>query len=256
MFSRPHTINQSLSYPFLPTVPTFTARETDVSRHNRGNSGAPHYPPTKFVQLLLLRNSEIARQNWGTCLDRERCNLISEELVCWIHSPIALSISEHKDQKHKSVIAEMWEPTLQGSPHLQSQLQSCYRLTFSWPFSYIYFSSFTFPGTPYRISFLFFCWLPCHFYLAVIEQQQQQADWNEIFYLIPSSNTPLFYSVYCMFIYDSPNAHNITISVLTRVTSPPSSTPRRIPSYLLLTILIYFLFIFHIPRNTLPDFQQ
>ena len=39
---------------------------------------------------------------------------------------------------------------------------------------------------------------------------------------------------------------------LTRVTSPPNSAPRRFPSYLLL----YFLFIFYLPRCTLPDFPS
>ena len=33
-------------------------------------------------------------------------------------------------------------------------------------------SYFTFPGVPYRISLLFLPWLPCHFYLVVIEQQR------------------------------------------------------------------------------------
>ena len=37
--------------------------------------------------------------------------------------------------------------------------------------SFIYFLSFTFPGAPYWI---FFHFLPCHFYLVVIEQQQRQ----------------------------------------------------------------------------------
>ena len=41
---------------------------------------------------------------------------------------------------------------------------------------------------------------------------------------------------------------------LTRVTSPPNSTPRRFPSHLLLTLILYFLFIFYLPRCTLPDF--
>ena len=31
-----------------------------------------------------------------------------------------------------------------------------------------------FPGAPNRIFLLFLPWLPCHFYLVVIEQQQQQ----------------------------------------------------------------------------------
>ena len=37
--------------------------------------------------------------------------------------------------------------------------------------SLISFSYFTFPGVPYRIFLLFLPWLPCHFYLVVIEQQ-------------------------------------------------------------------------------------
>ena len=48
------------------------------------------------------------------------------------------------------------------------------RLTFSVSFSYISFSYFTFPSAPYRILLLFLPWLPCHFYLAVIEQQVLQ----------------------------------------------------------------------------------
>ena len=35
---------QLLFNPFLPTVPTFAVRETDVSRHNGGPSGAPLKP--------------------------------------------------------------------------------------------------------------------------------------------------------------------------------------------------------------------
>ena len=34
----------SNSNPFMPTVPTFAARETDVSRHIEGTSGAPLKP--------------------------------------------------------------------------------------------------------------------------------------------------------------------------------------------------------------------
>ena len=43
---------------------------------------------------------------------------------------------------------------------------------------------------------------------------------------------------------------------LARVTSPPNSTPRRFPSYLLFTILLYFLSIFYHPRWTLLDFPS
>ena len=48
-----------------------------------------------------------------------------------------------------------------------------FRLIFSVPFSYIFFSSFTFTGAPYRIFLLFLPWFPCHSYLVVIKQQQQ-----------------------------------------------------------------------------------
>ena len=41
------------------------------------------------------------------------------------------------------------------------------RLIFSVPFSYISFSSFTFPGAPYRIFLPFLPWLTCHFYLVI-----------------------------------------------------------------------------------------
>ena len=35
--------------PFLPTVPTFAVRETDVSRHNGGTLGAPLKPSETLV---------------------------------------------------------------------------------------------------------------------------------------------------------------------------------------------------------------
>ena len=56
---------------------------------------------------------------------------------------------------------------IQGLPHLQTQLEDGYRLTFSSNS----FSYFTFPGTPYRIFLRFLPWLPCLFYLGVSEQQ-------------------------------------------------------------------------------------
>ena len=40
--------------PFMPTVPTFAVRETDVSRHNRGSSGAPLKPPRDDSVLRAL----------------------------------------------------------------------------------------------------------------------------------------------------------------------------------------------------------
>ena len=39
----PYYLTFAALNPFLPTVPTFAVRETDVSQHNGGTSGAP--PP-------------------------------------------------------------------------------------------------------------------------------------------------------------------------------------------------------------------
>ena len=58
------------------------------------------------------------------------------------------------------------DPTSQGSPRLLTQFKDGSRLAFSWPFSYLSFSSFTFPGAPYRIFLMFLLWLPCHIYLV------------------------------------------------------------------------------------------
>ena len=45
----------------------------------------------------------------------------------------------------------LWKPSSQGSPHLKTQLQDNSRLLFSWPFSSISFSSFTFPGVSKKL---------------------------------------------------------------------------------------------------------
>ena len=57
----------------------------------------------------------------------------------------------------------LWEPTSQGSPHLQTQLQAVSVLSSLYP-SLISFSSFKFPGASCRIFLPFLPWLPCHFY--------------------------------------------------------------------------------------------
>ena len=57
------------------------------------------------------------------------------------------------------------------SPHLQTQLQAVLVLSSLYA-SLISFSSFTFPGASYQIFLLFLPWLPCHFYLIVIEQNE------------------------------------------------------------------------------------
>ena len=44
--------------PFMPTVPTFAVRETDVSRHNGGTSGAPLKPIRDNSALRVLSSLE------------------------------------------------------------------------------------------------------------------------------------------------------------------------------------------------------
>ena len=39
-------------------------------------------------------------------------------------------------------------------------------------------------------------------------------------------------------------------------TSTRNSAPRWFPSYLLITVILHFLFIFYLPRCTLPDFHS
>ena len=59
-------------------------------------------------------------------------------------------------------------------PHLQTQLQAVPVLSSLYP-SRNSFSSFTFPGAPYRIFLPFLPWLPCHFYLVVITTTNRAA---------------------------------------------------------------------------------
>ena len=69
---------------FMPTVPTFAVRETDVSRHNGGTSGAPLKPlrdDSVFKTLLSLRGLR------GACamppLCRETQSLGQQMLERW-----------------------------------------------------------------------------------------------------------------------------------------------------------------------------
>ena len=48
-------VRESLTFnPFMPTVPTFAVRETDVSRHNGGTLGAPLKPLRDYSALRAL----------------------------------------------------------------------------------------------------------------------------------------------------------------------------------------------------------
>ena len=52
--------------PFLPTVPTFAVRETDVSRHNGGTSGAPLKPIRDDSALRALSSLRGLRRAFPT----------------------------------------------------------------------------------------------------------------------------------------------------------------------------------------------
>ena len=61
----------------MPTVPTFAIRETDVSRHNGGTSGAPLKPLRADSALRALSSPEVPpyaerRQSLGQQMLRKR----------------------------------------------------------------------------------------------------------------------------------------------------------------------------------------
>ena len=47
--------------PFFPTVPTFAVRETDVSRHDGGTSGAPLKPLGQQMLELGCENATVGK---------------------------------------------------------------------------------------------------------------------------------------------------------------------------------------------------
>ena len=59
------TAHHPLLNPFMPTVPKFAVRETYVSRHNGGTSGAPHKPLRVDSALRALSHYAERRQSLG-----------------------------------------------------------------------------------------------------------------------------------------------------------------------------------------------
>ena len=86
---------------------------------------------------------------------------------------------------------------------LQTQIQAVPVLSSLYPFR-ISFSSLTFTCAPYRIFLLFLPCLPCHFYLAVIEQQQHSTGFSFCFF-------PVFLAIFTLL--SSNNSNNIFCSV-------------------------------------------
>ena len=89
-------------------------------------------------------------------------------------------------------------------------------------------------------------------FLSILNQMDFHLDqnWNENchHYHIPfnlKGNRILVFSVCAMFLKWAMCEH-----------SPPNSTPRRFQHYLLLTNLLYFLFIFYLSWCTLPNFSS
>ena len=50
----PIVCNPFVFNPFMPTVPTFAVRETDVSRHNGGTAGVTLKPPRDDSALFIV----------------------------------------------------------------------------------------------------------------------------------------------------------------------------------------------------------
>ena len=64
--------------PFLPTVPTFAVRETNVSWHNGGNSGAPLKTLRDDSALRAL--SSLSGQKWIKQSDACGCQISLNKL--------------------------------------------------------------------------------------------------------------------------------------------------------------------------------
>ena len=67
---------------FLPTVPTFAVRETDVSRHNEGTSGAPIKPLRDDSALRAL--SSLSTVNVGTVGMNGLCAISGYARDVWV----------------------------------------------------------------------------------------------------------------------------------------------------------------------------
>ena len=98
---------------------------------------------------------------------------------------------------------------VRAQSHVQTQFQDDYRLIFSWPFFYVSFSSFTFPSAPYQILFLYLPRLPSHFFLVVIEQQQQLYlhTENSILYLMKLNPNQIVYWTIFQLIWNQTEFH-------------------------------------------------
>ena len=71
--------------PFMPTVPTFAVRETDVSRHNGGTSGAPLKPlrdDSALRALSSLRGLRGAPEVPPLCRETQSLGQQMLELSC------------------------------------------------------------------------------------------------------------------------------------------------------------------------------
>ena len=77
-------------------------------------------------------------------------------------------------------------------------------------FSYISFSSFSFPDSPYRIFFLNLPKHPCHLYLVVIKQQLTVGSEHHQFkFIIPHSTFPSSETCFCWVSFSPWGMHSI-----------------------------------------------
>ena len=101
----------------LPTVPTFAVRETDVSRHNGGTSGAPLKPlrddSQSLEQQMLERWTKIGCETATVGQNRLNMHMIIPHRRWWG------SRDDNSDQE-RSAQARLRHGQLQGrSPHFQ-----------------------------------------------------------------------------------------------------------------------------------------
>ena len=73
------------------------------------------------------------------------------------------------------------------------------------------------------------------------KESKDRSIWVNITYILHGTIYSVF-AYYMRNVQSNFRNHIIKVLVLTRFTSPPNSTPRQFPSYLLLTLLYYFLY--------------
>ena len=113
------------------------------------------------LELSLLRAHT---QNFFLILLNQTEIRLYSQFYDWFDTKRTYSFGAKSNRKMVNAIWFRFDLTRLCSCESQpASINSTPGLAFSWHFSYISFSYFTFFGALYQISLLFLLWLPCHF---------------------------------------------------------------------------------------------